>query len=103
MYDQGDTSWKVRRSAIQVTDTLIRMHPELLHTLALTVFDKLVKRFTEHEQNVKLDTFSTLSNFLKMIAYGEALTDSEENLEELMEMPKLYKLKSSFLEFSNKI
>ena len=103
MYDMGDTSWKVRRSAVQLTDTLILTHPELLLMLAETLFDKLVKRFTEQEQNVKLDVFSTLSDFLKAIVYGESSIEAEENLEELLGKPTLNRLKPSFAVLNNKL
>mmetsp|Transcript_25555 Transcript_25555/g.22578 ORF Transcript_25555/g.22578 Transcript_25555/m.22578 type:complete len:527 (+) Transcript_25555:25-1605(+) len=101
MYDNDDTSWKVRRAAVQVADTMIQTHPELLRDLAETIFDKLVKRFKENEQNVKLDVFHALSNFLKMIVYGDKHDD--DNLEELIEMPKLTKMKSAFMDYSSKI
>ena len=102
MYDSDDTSWKVRRAAIQVTDTLILVHPQILRELAETVFDKLVKRFREKEQNVKLDVFNTLTDFLKMIIYKDD-KDMDENIEEILERPQLTRLKSSFVDFNNKI
>jgi len=102
MYDNGDTAWKVRRAAVQVADTLIQTHPELLRELAETVFDKLVKRFKEKEQNVKLDVFNALSDFLRMIVYGDTRTE-EDNIEELIEMPKLTRMKSAFIDYSHKI
>lgn len=72
-----------------------------MRDLAETVFDKLVRRFKESEQNVKLDVFNALSNFLKMIVYGEKHED--DNIEELIEMPKLTKMKSAFADYSSKI
>jgi cullin-associated NEDD8-dissociated protein 1 len=103
MYDSDDTSWKVRRAAVQVTNTLILVHPQVLRDLAESVFDKLVKRFREREQNVKLDVFNTLTDFLKMIVYVDDRRDADENLEEILERPELTRLKSSFLDFNNKI
>ena len=103
MYDSDDTSWKVRRAAVQVTNTLILVHPQVLRDLAESVFDKLVKRFKEREQNVKLDVFNTLTDFLKMIVYIDERKDNDENFEEILERPELTRLKSSFLDFNNKI
>lgn len=103
MYDSDDTSWKVRRAAVQVTDTLILVHPQILRELAETVFDKLVKRFKEREQNVKLDVFNTLTDFLKMMVYSDERRDGDENLEEILDRPALVRLKSSFMDFNHKI
>src|SRR4051812_25330661 len=103
MYDLEDTSWKVRRSAIQVTHTLILTHPELLRVLTETLFDKLIKRFYEKEQNVKQDVFSTLSDFLKMIVYSEGARDSDGDHDELIERPMPTRIKPSFLDFYSKI
>jgi len=103
MYDSDDTSWKVRRAAVQVTDTIILVHPQILRELAESVFDKLIRRFREREQNVKLDVFNTLTDFLKMIVYSDERRDNDENLEEILERPELSRLKSSFLDFNHKI
>jgi cullin-associated NEDD8-dissociated protein 1 len=100
-YDDDDSSWKVRRAAVQVANTLIMTHPELLRKLAEGVFDKLVRRFKEKEQNVKLEVFNALSNFLRMMIYGEGKEVDE--IDNDLELPALTRSKSILAENSNKI
>ena len=103
MYDLSDSSWKVRRSAVKVTDTLILTHPELLRYITETLFDSLIKRFFEQESNVKLATFQTLSDFLKMVTYGEGSNEPDNNIEDLINNPTIHKLKPSFSNLYEKI
>jgi cullin-associated NEDD8-dissociated protein 1 len=55
--DDDDSSWKVRRSAVRVIDAIIKSRPEMLSQFYVVLVEKLVSRFVEREENVKLEIF----------------------------------------------
>lgn len=74
--DDEDASWKVRRCATKVLNTVIltRSNGDLLEdgTLYNKVAPALITRFKEREENVKLEVLATISNLVKMTGDGPA-------------------------------
>lgn len=68
--DEDDVSWKVRRSAAKALSTLVttRGKGDLLEdgTLYTKVAPKLVSRFKEREESVRLETLATLSALVRV-------------------------------------
>lgn len=63
--DDEDISWKVRRAAAKCLDALIVSRPELLSKLYDEACPKLIERFKEREENVKMDVFNTFIELLR--------------------------------------
>lgn len=84
-----DSSWKVRRAAVHVTEAIIRSRPETLTQFYTVLVDRLVERFAEREENVKLAVFSAFSALIRSIVVGEIGTFDEP------EMPTLVRTRSS--------
>ncbi|KAI4367061.1 hypothetical protein MLD38_022842 [Melastoma candidum] len=66
--DDEDVSWKVRRAAAKCLAALIVSRPELLSKLYIKVCPKLIDRFKEREENVKMDIFNTFIELLRQTA-----------------------------------
>ncbi|CAA0840045.1 Cullin-associated NEDD8-dissociated protein 1 [Striga hermonthica] len=63
--DDEDVSWKVRRAAAKCLSALIVSRPEMLSRLYEEACPKLIERFKEREENVKMDVFSTFIELLR--------------------------------------
>lgn len=63
--DDEDVSWKVRRAAAKCLAALIVSRPELLGKLYEEACPKLIDRFKEREENVKMDVFNTFIELLR--------------------------------------
>ncbi|KAL6549244.1 Cullin-associated NEDD8-dissociated protein 1 [Orobanche hederae] len=63
--DDEDVSWKVRRAAEKCLASLIVSRPELLGKLYEDACPKLIDRFKEREDNVKMDVFNTFIELLR--------------------------------------
>jgi cullin-associated NEDD8-dissociated protein 1 len=85
-----DSSWKVRRAAVHVTEATIKSRPEALSPYYSELVDKLVERFVEREENVKIAVFSTFSALIRSIVVGGGVDSSDE-----LEMPTLVRTRSS--------
>ena len=85
-----DSSWKVRRAAVHVLDSIIRSRPEKLSEYYSQLVDKLVERFREREENVKLDIFKTFSGLIRSILVGEVDNSKDEEA-----LPTLVRTRSS--------
>ncbi|KAL8208860.1 hypothetical protein R6Q57_008272 [Mikania cordata] len=63
--DDEDASWKVRRAAAKCLAALVVSRPEMLSHLYDEACPKLVDRFKEREENVKMDVFNTFIELLR--------------------------------------
>lgn len=63
--DDEDISWKVRRAAAKCLAALIVSRPEMLAKLYEEACPKLIDRFKEREENVKMDVFNTFIELLR--------------------------------------
>jgi cullin-associated NEDD8-dissociated protein 1 len=85
-----DSSWKVRRAAVHVLEAIIKSRPESLSDFYANLVDRLVDRFKERDENVKLDIFSTFSALIKSILIGDIQGITQEDV-----MPTLVRTRSS--------
>lgn len=63
--DDEDVSWKVRRAAAKCLAAIIVSRPEMLLKLYREACPKLIERFKEREENVKMDVFNTFIELLR--------------------------------------
>ena len=56
--DDDDMSWKVRRAAAKCLAALLGTRPDMVKELYETVSPRLIARFKEREENVKVDIFA---------------------------------------------
>ncbi|OAY62667.1 Cullin-associated NEDD8-dissociated protein 1 [Ananas comosus] len=66
--DDEDASWKVRRAAAKCLSAIIVSRPEMLSKMYLEACQacpKLIERFREREENVKMDVFNTFIELLR--------------------------------------
>ncbi|XP_061375956.1 cullin-associated NEDD8-dissociated protein 1-like isoform X1 [Gastrolobium bilobum] len=63
--DDEDVSWKVRRAAAKCLAALIVSRPEMLSKLYEEACPKLIDRFKEREENVKMDVFNSFIELLR--------------------------------------
>jgi len=96
--DEDDQSWKVRRAASRTLAAIIFTRGELLSDLLKTTAPILVSRFTEREENVRLENFNTFITLLKRVESvhkthsGDAMETSDGSFPLLKELvPKVAK------------
>ncbi|XP_020253052.1 cullin-associated NEDD8-dissociated protein 1 isoform X3 [Asparagus officinalis] len=63
--DDEDASWKVRRAAAKCLSAIIVSRPEMLSKMYWEACPKLIDRFREREENVKMDVFNTFIELLR--------------------------------------
>jgi hypothetical protein len=63
--DDDDMSWKVRRACAKCLSALLVTRPERVAASFETVAPRLLKRFAEREENVKIDIFDTYRTLLR--------------------------------------
>ncbi|CAA6667789.1 unnamed protein product [Spirodela intermedia] len=67
--DDEDISWKVRRAASKCLSAIIVSRPEMLSKIYLEArLPRLIDRFREREENVKIDVFNTFIELLRQTA-----------------------------------
>ncbi|XVF26381.1 hypothetical protein REPUB_Repub14bG0010900 [Reevesia pubescens] len=93
--DDEDVSWKVRRAAAKCLAALIVSRPEMLCKLYVEACPKLIDRFKEREENVKMDVFNT---FIELLRQTGNVTKGQTDTNELssrwllkQEVPKIVK------------
>ncbi|CAI0376789.1 unnamed protein product [Linum tenue] len=77
--DDEDVSWKVRRAAAKCLAALIVSRPELLSKLYLEACPKIIDRFKEREENVKMDVFNT---FIELLRQTGNVTKGQTDMDE---------------------
>ncbi|KAK1402413.1 Cullin-associated NEDD8-dissociated protein 1 [Heracleum sosnowskyi] len=77
--DDEDVSWKVRRAAAKCLAALIVSCPEMLPKLYVEACTKLIGRFEEREQSVKLDVFNT---FIELLRQTRNVTKGQNEINE---------------------
>jgi cullin-associated NEDD8-dissociated protein 1 len=69
--DDEDTSYKIRRSATKLLAAVIGTRPELLAAIYKDISPVLISRFSDREENVRLEVWSTYASLLKQTSvYG---------------------------------
>ncbi|XP_071725473.1 cullin-associated NEDD8-dissociated protein 1-like [Rutidosis leptorrhynchoides] len=93
--DDEDASWKVRRAAAKCLAALIVSRPEMLSNLYNEACPKLIDRFKEREENVKMDVFNT---FIELLRQTGNVTKGQVDIDKLsprwslkQEVPKIVK------------
>ncbi|KAL3643794.1 Cullin-associated NEDD8-dissociated protein 1 [Castilleja foliolosa] len=91
--DDEDASWKVRRAAAKCLSALIVSRPEMLSRLYEEACPKLIDRFKEREENVKMDVFNTFIELLRQTGNAtKGQTDFDESSPRYLlkqEVPKI--------------
>ncbi|KAK6915846.1 TATA-binding protein interacting (TIP20) [Dillenia turbinata] len=91
--DDEDISWKVRRAAAKCLAALIVSRPEMLSKLYEEACPKLIDRFKEREENVKMDVLNTFIELLRQtgnVSKGQFDADDPRWLLK-QEVPKVVK------------
>ncbi|KAL5714673.1 Cullin-associated NEDD8-dissociated protein 1 [Ranunculus cassubicifolius] len=93
--DDEDISWKVRRAAAKCLAAVIVSRPEMLKKIYEEACPKLIDRFKEREENVKMDVFNT---FIELLRQTGNVTKGQIDTNELsprwllnQEVPKIVK------------
>ncbi|KAF3321511.1 cullin-associated NEDD8-dissociated protein 1-like protein [Carex littledalei] len=91
--DDEDASWKVRRASAKCLSAIIVSRPEMLSCLYLEACPKMIERFREREENVKMDVFNAFIELLRQtgnVTKGQTDTDDPRWLLK-QEVPKIVK------------
>ncbi|KAL5647982.1 hypothetical protein ACJX0J_042337, partial [Zea mays] len=90
-----DASWKVRRASSKCLSAIIVSRPEMLVKMFLEACPKLIERFREREENVKIDIFNT---FIELLRQTGNVTKGQGDIDESsprwllkQEVPKVVK------------
>uniref|UniRef100_A0A0E0NAD3 Cullin-associated NEDD8-dissociated protein 1 n=1 Tax=Oryza rufipogon TaxID=4529 RepID=A0A0E0NAD3_ORYRU len=91
--DDEDASWKVRRASAKCLSAIIVSRPEMLSKMYLEACPKLIERFREREENVKIDIFNT---FIELLRQTGNMTKGQGDIDDprwllKQEVPKVVK------------
>ncbi|KAF7013208.1 hypothetical protein CFC21_027317 [Triticum aestivum] len=93
--DDEDASWKVRRASAKCLSAIIASRPQMLSKMYQEACPKLVDRFREREENVKMDIFNT---FIELLRQTGNVTKGQGDIDESsprwllkQEVPKVVK------------
>uniref|UniRef100_A0A0E0CG77 Cullin-associated NEDD8-dissociated protein 1 n=1 Tax=Oryza meridionalis TaxID=40149 RepID=A0A0E0CG77_9ORYZ len=91
--DDEDASWKVRRASAKCLSAIIVSRPEMLSKMYLEACPKLIERFREREENVKMDIFNT---FIELLRQTGNMTKGQGDIDDprwllKQEVPKVVK------------
>lgn len=101
--DSEDSSWRVRRAAINCISSIVRSRVTLDKDLSAKILEDLIVAFREREENTKLNALSCVNDLLKSFIVEENLDfktfnqiiPSRENKEENTEILSFNKKTSS--------
>ncbi|XP_047046151.1 cullin-associated NEDD8-dissociated protein 1-like [Lolium rigidum] len=93
--DDEDASWKVRRASAKCLSAIIVSRPQTLSKMYQEACPKLIDRFREREENVKMDIFNT---FIELLRQTANVTKGQGDIDESsprwllkQEVPKIVK------------
>ncbi|KAI4988162.1 hypothetical protein ZWY2020_029792, partial [Hordeum vulgare] len=94
--DDEDASWKVRRASAKCLSAIIVSRPQMLSKMYQEACPKLIDRFREREENVKMDIFNTFIELLRQtgnVTKGQGCDIDESSPRWLLkqEVPKVVK------------
>lgn len=64
MNDDDDSSWKVRRGSIKIIQAIVKTRPEFIKSVVTQHQERLVDRFKERNDDVKVDLIDTYTELL---------------------------------------
>lgn len=70
--DDEDMSWKVRRASTKCLATTYRALPDQIDTIYCAAAARLVHRFSEREESVRVDVFQTFRDLVRVCAASPA-------------------------------
>ncbi|CAM0946643.1 unnamed protein product [Alopecurus aequalis] len=93
--DDDDASWKVRQASAKCLSAIIVSRPQMLSKMYQEACPKLIERFREREENVKMDIFNTFIELLRQTGnMTKGQGDSEKSSPRYLlkqEVPKVVK------------
>jgi len=78
--DDDDSSWKVRRAAVKLIDSIVISRPDMLRKVYQTYASLLAERFKERDENVKCNILETFRTLLKSSILNELNHGIEQQL-----------------------
>lgn len=96
--NDDDSSWKVRRSAVKLIDSIIISRPDMLREVYQKYASLLASRFKERDENVKINILETFRTLLK----SSILSEVHQSIDTQLQMaPSLQRSRSSIDELSD--
>jgi len=90
--EDDDSSWKVRRAAVKLIDSIVISRPDMLREVYQKYAKLLADRFKERDENVKINIFETFRTLIK----SSILQEQHQSVESQLAMaPSLERQRSS--------
>lgn len=90
--EDDDSSWKVRRAAVKLIDSIVISRPDMLRQVYQQYAQLLAERFKERDENVKINIFETFRTLIK----SSILQEQHQSIETQLAMaPSLQRQRSS--------